>query len=158
MTRQNAELLFLVIVLGAVAFLASGCGQTDPTAFTKAPYLSCTTENVPGGAVIACPDGSGALIANGAVGGAGPTGPQGVQGQPGTPGTKVVPIQLCPNVKPTYASVFPEFALCINGALYGTFNNNTSYQYLSELPNGVYSSNGQGAACSMTITGCLITY
>lgn len=94
----------------------------------------------------------------GAQGERGETGERGSDGSNGQDAAPILPIQLCPNVAPTYASVFPEVALCISGHLYGTYNGNTSYQYLAMLPDGAYSSNGQGAACSFTISGCDLSY
>lgn len=97
----------------------------------------------------------------GPAGKQGPTGPQGQTGpagQTGAPAPKVNAVQLCPGVEPTYPTVFPEVAFCIDGVLYGTYNANTSYQYLAALPDGAYTSDGQGAPCSFTIAGCTVTY
>lgn len=153
MTEQSRDLVRLVLVFIVLSLVTTGCGETY--SYTPAPQEQCHVTSIAAGARITCPDGSGAIVANGAVGGVGPAGPSGPQGPVGT---VIVPVQLCPNVAPIYASIFPEYALCIDGALYGTYNQNTSYQYLAELPDGTYSSNGQGAACSLTITGCVVTY
>lgn len=91
----------------------------------------------------------------GATGTQGPTGDQGIQGPggpqgvPGTPGTVVTPIQLCAGVTPTYPSVFPEYALCLQGQLYGVYSANGGF--LAVLPPGVYGSNGINASCNFTI-------
>lgn len=150
------DILKMIAVYVLLLALASACSkdrlQAGPMGPIGSPGLPCTVKQTVGGADINCPDGTNAFVANG------DQGPQGVQGLPGQDITPVVPVQLCPNVTPTYASVFPEFALCIAGHLYGSFNNNMSYQYFSELPDGAYTSSGQGAACSLTITGCTITY
>jgi hypothetical protein len=110
------------------------------------------------GLVCACTGKPGQTGSQGPQGPVGPSGPSGVEGPKGADGSSIVPVQFCPNVQPVYPAVFPEFALCINGALYGTYNQNTGYQYLALLPDGAYSSDGQGAACSFTITGCTVTY
>jgi hypothetical protein len=138
------------LVFSSIVALLAGCGQDSSVHFTAQP--TCTTRLVEGGSLVSCPDGTETLIANGE------TGPQGPAGLPGAAGTVITPVQLCPNVSPTYASVFPEYAICLDGVLYGTYNGNTAYQYLAALPNGAYSSDGQGAACSFTITGCVISY
>jgi hypothetical protein len=154
MSETNKDLIKLVSVLILVALLHTGCAKprSSPT---------CRVSDASGGALIQCPDGSSEFVSDGARGEQGQQGNQGPQGNAGANGqdaTPVVPVQLCPNVTPTYASVFPEYALCISGHLYGTYNQKTSYQYLAELPDGAYSSDGQGAACSFTITGCTIAY
>lgn len=109
----------------------------------------------------------GAVGAQGSQGQQGETGATGLQGQTGAPGaagangqdaTPVTVVQFCPNVTPVYPTTFPEVAFCLNGTLYGILNNNEAYQYLTELPDGAYSSDGQGAPCSFTISGCEVTY
>lgn len=153
--------LMKMILVFLVVLLLSSCGKEYAQDYAKAPVETCSAVRLTIGSLITCPDGSATFIADGSkgdTGNRGATGQQGAPGMPGSPGTVVTPIQLCPNVTPTYATVFPEVALCLGGNLYGTFNNNTSYQYLAELPDGAYSSNGQGAACSFTITGCVVSY
>lgn len=109
-------------------------------------------------ALSSCTGKTGSTGSQGPQGPVGAPGSAGVEGPKGQDGNGIVPVQLCPGVAPVYPTVFPEYALCINGALYGTYNQNTAYQYLAQLPNGAYNSDGQGALCSFTITGCDITY
>jgi len=91
----------------------------------------------------------------------GKEGPQGMAGANGTNGTNgvdassVVPIQLCPGFVPTYPNVFPEYALCIDHQLYGVYSANGGFMAL--LPPGVYSSNGIGATCNLTVkANCVV--
>lgn len=84
----------------------------------------------------------------------GPQGPQGVAGPTGPASGFTGTVQLCPG-EPTYPSVFPEQALCINNELYGVYSINDGV--LVKLPPGRYSSNSVGSRCSFTILGnCVV--
>ncbi len=85
----------------------------------------------------------------GLPGSVGPQGPTGPQGTPGAPGTLITPEQLCPGAGPSYPSTFPEYALCINGQLYGVYSANGGF--LALLPPGEYTSAGINASCTFAI-------
>lgn len=74
----------------------------------------------------------------------------------GTNTTPITIVQLCQSCTPSYPSVFPEVVLCINGGLTGVYSQNGGF--LSDLPNGAYTSDGINCSCNFTITGCSITY
>lgn len=149
MSVEFKDLLKLVVVLIVLSLSVTGCGDaTNTNGFVSAPQLACTvTQNIGGGALIICPDGSEGYIA---------AGPQGFAGHDGQDVTPVTIVQFCGGADT--GGTFPERAFCLSGHLYGTLNNNATYQYLTLLHDGAYSSNGQGAACSFTITGCEVTY
>lgn len=94
----------------------------------------------------------------------GPVGPTGETGSPGEAGingtngsdaTPVYAVQLCPGT-PSYPTLFPECAFCVQGFLYATFSANGGFTTLL-LP-GRYSSNAVGSACSFTVvSGCEIS-
>ena len=88
----------------------------------------------------------------GTQGSAGAQGIAGQNGLDGAPGTQIDVVQFCPNSTPTYPSTFPEYGLCIEGKLYGVYSANGGF--LAELPDGTYSSNAVGSACTFTIRGC----
>ena len=103
---------------------------------------SCTTINVApgspgapdGGALITCTTGSQSLILNGA---------------------SLTPVQFCPNVMPSYPTIFPEVGFCIAGSIYAVYSANDGF--LTELPPGAYNSNAIGSDCNFTIlSGCVI--
>lgn len=99
----------------------------------------------------------GASGKNGAIGGVGSTGPagdQGVQGPAGADGTVITMVKLCPGT-PSH-SVFVEYAMCINGNLYGVYSANGGF--LALLSNGSYTSDGIGADCCLTINGCTVAH
>lgn len=93
----------------------------------------------------------------GLTGSTGATGAQGATGPSGADGTQITPVQLCPSsYVPTYPSVFPETALCINGSLFAVYSANDGF--LTLLTPGGYSSNGINSSCSFTVvSGCTIT-
>ena len=69
----------------------------------------------------------------------------------------ITPIQLCPNVKPTYPTTFPEVAFCIDDTLYAVYSANDGF--LTSLPLGAYTSNAIGSACNFVVgANCSITY
>jgi len=74
-----------------------------------------------------------------------------------SPAPSVTPVQLCPSsFVPTYPTTFPEYALCINGSLYGVYSANGGF--LTELPPGQYNSDGVNASCTFTIEpNCVVT-
>lgn len=105
----------------------------------------------------AIPGPMGPTGANGAAGPAGDTGgvgPQGAPGQSGTDAESVTVVQLCSGA-PTYGSVYPEVAFCIQGRLYATYSANGGFStYLSP---GSYNSNAVGSSCSFAVLeGCEI--
>ncbi len=84
----------------------------------------------------------------------GPIGPAGMNGLNGQDGTIVTPVKLCSEA-PSYPSVFPEYALCLQGILYGVYS--THGGFLAELPNGDYNSHAVGSTCNLHISGCTVT-
>lgn len=98
----------------------------------------CTVTATPTGSQIACPDGSVISILN------------------GTDATPVTPLQLCPGT-PSYPSTFIEYALCVQGQLYGVYSANGGF--LAVLPYGQYTSDGINSRCNFTVSAdCVITY
>lgn len=85
----------------------------------------------------------------------GATGGQGANGHDGEDATPVTVVQLCPGHS-TYPSVFLEYAICLQGQLYGVYSSNGGF--LALLPPGTYSSNAIGSACTLTIgTNCEVS-
>jgi hypothetical protein len=82
-------------------------------------------------------------------------GPVGPSGASGADGTIIAVVQLCPGYVPTYPSVFPECALCIDGKLYALFYSPPS-SGLTYLPDGTYSSTQTSAPCTFVVTGCTV--
>lgn len=162
MSNDTKELFVFVGLIFLGILLCVGLTSCAPQQESFAEASPCSVSKTQVGALIMCPDGSQAMIENGTPGeqGAngvqGAVGPQGQQGLAGLDGVLGEPVQLCSGPTPTYPSIFPEVAFCIDGHLYGSMNNNSSYQYISELPDGAYSSNGQGANCNMVISGCIV--
>lgn len=91
---------------------------------------------------------------NGQDGAIGPQGNQGAQGPAGLDANPITVVKLC-NETPSYG-VFVEFAMCINGSLYGVYSQNGGF--LALLANGSYSSNGIGSACNLTVNGCVVSH
>lgn len=147
--------LLLMFLTVSCAQKVGPAGPSGTAGAKGAAGVGCSVLQTPSGATVACTDGSYATLTNGSQG---LQGERGAPGQNGTDATPITIVQLCPNVVPTYAGVFPEVAVCLGGHLFGTYNGNTAYQYFSELPDGAYSSSGQGAACTFTLTGCEISY
>lgn len=76
-------------------------------------------------------------------------------GTDGANATPVTEVQLCPGT-PSYPSLFPEYALCIEGTLYGVYSANGGF--LAELPPGTYSSDGINDSCTLVIgPNCSVT-
>lgn len=95
--------------------------------------------------------------APGAKGNTGNTGPTGPQGPAGTPGTVITTVELCTGFVPSYPNVFPEYALCIGGNLWGVYSANGGF--LAELPPGTYNSNGINASCTLVVhSNCVVTH
>lgn len=141
---------------------------------------SCQIQHVSQGTQVSCPGSDPQIIPDGSQGPSGPqgatgtpglggapglTGGTGATGQPGasgptgadgTPGSTISLIQLCASsFVPTYPSVFPEYALCLEGQLYGVYSANGGF--LALLPPGQYSSDGINASCTFTILpNCVI--
>lgn len=81
----------------------------------------------------------------------------GPKGDDGSPGTVITPINLCPGFVPSYPNVFPEYALCIQGNLYGVYSANGGF--LVKMPPGTYSSNGINASCTLTVgANCAVSH
>lgn len=139
--------------------LNSSCGKefTAPAPASGKDASPCTASRVDNVTTVYCPDGTEVEIPDGAPGVAGEVGQQGAAGTPGLNGsdgqngqdaTPVTVVQLCPGVT-TYASVFVEVALCLNGSLYGVYSANGGF--LTYLPPGAYNSNAIGSACSLVV-------
>lgn len=86
----------------------------------------------------------------GAQGEVGPVGPQGEVGPQGTAGTQISFEQLCPGFVPSYPNIFPEYAECVNGVLYGVYSANGGFW--ATFPPGTYSSDGINASCTLTVS------
>lgn len=88
----------------------------------------------------------------------GPQGIPGLNGVNGTNGSDATPVyavQLCPGT-PSYPTLFPEFAFCVQGLLYATYSVNGGFTTI--LPPGGYNSNAVGSSCSFTVvSGCEVT-
>lgn len=100
--------------------------------------------------------------------GRGPIGPQGASGPMGNPGvvgatgamgasgSSVTPVQLCSTCTPAYPSTFPEYAVCLQGTLYGVYSANGGF--LAAISPGTYSSDGINCACTFTVeANCQVT-
>lgn len=144
--------------LAFILFLFSGCGPSGlitagpqgipgPMGSPGPSGASCSVT-----AVAACdvaPNG-GALIVCGATQSLVLNGAPGAQGQPGTPGTLVSVLQFCSGT-PSYPSVFPEMAFCINNNLYAILDQSNGYDYLTEIIPGEYASETTGLSCDFQI-------
>lgn len=90
----------------------------------------------------------------GQQGNQGQTGAQGAQGLAGADGTVITMVKLCPGT-PSH-TVFVEYAMCVNGQLYGVYSANSGF--LALLSDGAYTSDGIGADCSLAISGCNVSH
>ncbi len=101
--------------------------------------------------------GPGAQGIPGQPGASGEVGAPGPAGSPGPAGLSVTSVQFCPGYKTIYPTKFPEYGLCVNGALYAVFDQVNGYDYLTLIPPGAYDSEATGAACDFTVvSGCKI--
>ena len=148
---KKAIKIILCIGVGCIAFnLLSGCGKVGPQGpagqnGSIGPQGAVGPQGLPGS--------SGP---QGPMGAVGPVGPQGEVGPQGLTGTSVYFEQLCPNFVPTYPTIFPEYAECVNGVLYGVYSANGGFW--ATLPPGTYSSDGINASCNLTIkANCVIS-
>lgn len=132
---------YLFIVLG---LSVSACGTQS---VTSTP-LNCTVKSTDSGSVISCPDGSRSFVSNGVNGQDGQNGINGVNGTNGQDGTQVTPIKFCTE-SASYPARFPEYGLCLNDSLYAVYSANGGF--LALLPEGNYSSNAIGSACSFKV-------
>ena len=90
----------------------------------------------------------------GAPGNTGPQGPSGPQGPAGVNAPVVTTIKLCPST-PIYPNVFVEYAICLQGNLYGVYSANGGF--LALLPPGNYQSNGIGSSCNFSVAAnCVV--
>ena len=158
------QLILITLLCGLLA----ACGQTylaGPVGPQGAPGVNGTNgaagingtngaagENGTNGA-----DGtSGSNGTNGATGATGGQGLQGATGGTGQSGISVTPIELCTTCKPVYPSVFAEYALCLQGQLYGVYSQNDGF--LALLPPGEYASDGINCTCTLTVgVNCAVT-
>lgn len=129
-----------VIILSAAILSLIGCGQVM-TGPQGDPGNGCSVTTVQpegsapnGGALIQCGTTSSTLLLNGSN---------------GTPGTVLTPIQFCPNVVPTFPTVFPEVGFLISGSIYAVYSANDGF--LTVIPPGTYTSNAVGSACNFTV-------
>lgn len=100
---------------------------------------------------------TGATGATGSTGQTGNTGQTGSVGPQGASATPITVVQVCPNLGvTTYASNFPEQALCLGGSLYGVYWTG-SQAFLADIVPGAYSSTSpQG--CNFTVSAnCVVT-
>lgn len=58
-------------------------------------------------------------------------------------------VQFCSGGPASYSSTFPEYGLCISGNIYAVYSANDGF--LTELPPGVYTSNGVNSSCTFTV-------
>jgi hypothetical protein len=131
-------------------------GVVGATGATGQPGQSCTTTQLNispqtpnGGVAISCPNGSTALLLNGAPGADGSNGTNGVNG------TLISPIQFCIGTT-TYPTTFLEVGFCINNTLYAVYSENSGF--LTEVPPGTYASNAVGSSCTFVVgANCTIT-
>ena len=93
-----------------------------------------------GGSLITCPDGTSSVVLNGAV---------------GTSGTVISPVQFCPRSTEYATGTFSEVGFCIDGKLYAVYSDHGGF--MSVIPNGTYSSNGENSSCVFKVDGCNIT-
>lgn len=129
---------------------SNGSNGVGCTVTTVSPGLSAPN----GGALINCANGS-VLVTNGATGSTGsqgPVGPSGPQGIPGTNATSVTPVKLCPDVVPSYPTVFPEYSLCIGSKLYAVYwHQGPNTAFLAELLPGSYTTTSLNNNCNFTV-------
>lgn len=132
-------------------------------AFKEVLPVNCTVRKVGAVATLYCPDGTQTTVSDGTTGPKGDTGDKGDTGPAGPPGingangTPVNAVQFCSEQGSTvYPSHFPEYGLCISGALYGVYWNGTD-AFLAEIVPGAYQSTSTGLKCNFTVAeGCLI--
>lgn len=92
----------------------------------------------------------------GSTGETGAVGPSGLQGTPGADATPSYMVKLCPGAS-SYPTVFIEYAICVQGELYGVYSSNGGF--LALLPPGNYSSNAIGSACNLTVgPNCAVSH
>ncbi len=92
---------------------------------------------------------------SGPAGSPGASGPQGLVGAPGQDASLVTLIKLCPGT-PSH-TVFVEYAVCLQGQLYGVYSANGGF--LTLLSPGDYTSAGIGADCSLTVSAnCVVSH
>lgn len=101
------------------------------------------------------------ITCNGLIGATGAIGPQGSQGPQGLPGQSVTTVEFCPSQGATvYPSHFPEYGLCIEGAIYGVYwdDHGRGSAWLAQIAPGTYVSTATGLACTFKVTtNCGIT-
>jgi hypothetical protein len=146
-TNDVSAICFGIGILCITAFLfLSGCGKVGPAGPAGAQGVAGQTGAVGPQGTQGLPGSQGP---QGVAGQTGPVGPQGEVGPQGVAGTSVSFDQLCPGFVPTYPTIFPEYAECVNGVLYGVYGENGGFW--AELPPGTYSSDGINASCDLTI-------
>ena len=120
-----------------ICFSFLGCGRST---VVQNNISSCTVNQTNTGAIINCPDGSSVPISNGID---------------AIDGTLVTPVKLCTGTT-SYPNVFVEYAFCIENKLYGVYSVNGGF--MSYLPDGTYSSNAIGSACTLTVNACNVSH
>lgn len=129
----------LFLVLGMVA-----CGRTE---LVQKP-VPCTTVQVASGVQINCPDGTNSFVSNGV---------DGSPGIPGLNGDNVSMVQFCTGFATSYPSTFPEFGMCIQDKLYGTYWDGIN-SWTSEIVPGTYMSTSTSAPCNFVVAdNCGVT-
>ena len=94
---------------------------------------------------------------NGSNGSNGTDGQDGLNGLNGADGTQIGVVVFCPGYAPVYPTVFPEVGMCINDKLYAVYSANGGF--LAPIPEGRYSSNAIGSACTFNVgPHCTITW
>jgi hypothetical protein len=93
------------------------------------------------------------LVCNGLTGSTGQTGATGSTGASGTNATPVTVVQFCPN-DTVYPTTFSEVAFCVDNKLYAVYSLNGGF--MSNIPDGTYSSDGVNSSCTFTVTGCIV--
>ena len=79
----------------------------------------------------------------------GVTGATGSTGVPGVDATPTTVVKLCSACQPSYPSTFAEYAVCLQGQLYGVYSANGGF--LALLPPGEYTSDGINCSCTFTV-------
>jgi len=155
--EQYMMIVFLILMLVAIAVLLGGCakGDTGAPGAAGAPGSSPILSVLPASPAV-CPNGGYTLLITNPDGSQqtaeacnGIQGQQGPQGNPGQDATPVTVVQFCQGVTPAYPSSFPEYGICLDNQLYGIYSANGGF--LALLPPGTYSSDGINASCTFTI-------
>lgn len=147
---MRASSVFTVILCG----ILMGCGNAryvtvEPTPGPKGKDgSSCSVSRVSGGAVIACTDGTSALVVDGADGINGLDGANGADGQPAA----LNPLDIVEIMNPCGdAQGFDEILLKLRDGTILAHYSHGSRQFLVELSPGAYTTT-DGQSCTFTLT------